>query len=424
MNSTTPGIRPQPDPPEHPASVREDGATRVWRLVLLLLVVLSGAAYLTFLRMGKPRTPNAEASPVTPRPGIPVTAAQAVVGNLDRYLEALGTVTPFYTVTVKSRVDGEIVNVAFHEGQIVHKGDLLIQIDPRPFQVQLEQAQGQLARDKANLTNAKITLARYKALLAENVIARQDYDNQAALLGQYQGTIAADQAAVDNTRLQLTYSRITAPITGRIGLRLIDPGNIVHATDTQGLAVITQVRPIAVLFSIPEDDLPAVRKDIRGGDQLKVQAFDRTLKTQLAAGTLLTYDNQIDTTTGTVRLKASFPNDDYSLFPNQFVNVRMLVGTDPNVVLIPTAAIQRSTLGTFIYVIRPDNTVEVRKVMLGATEGEATSVIGGLRAGERVVVEGADRLRQGSRVKVRMAANTAGTANPSLVKQDGQGAAP
>ncbi len=388
--------------------------------MLLLLVIVAGAAYLTLLRMDKPRTPNAEASPVTPRPAIPVAAAQATAGDLDRYIEALGTVTPFYTVTVKSRVDGEIVNVAFREGQIVHKGDVLIQIDPRPFQVQLEQAQGQLARDKANLTNAKITLSRYKSLLAENVIARQDYDNQAALLAQYQGTIAADQAAVDNARLQLTYSRITAPITGRIGLRLVDPGNIVHATDTQGLAVITQVRPIAVLFSIPEDDLPAVRKDLRGGDHLKVEAFDRTLRTRLASGTLLTYDNQIDTTTGTVRLKASFPNDDYSLFPNQFVNVRMLVGTERNVVLIPTAAIQRSTLGTFIYVIRPDNTVEVRKVTLGATEGETTSVSSGLQGGERVVVEGADRLQQGSRVRVRMAANT----SPDLIRQEGQGGAP
>jgi multidrug efflux system membrane fusion protein len=419
MNSTNPRNRRKPNPSGQ-AGLRGGGSSGAWSLWLLLLIALAGGAYLVFARMGKPRVPNAEASPVTTRPGIPVAAAQAMVGDLNRYLEALGTVTPFYTVTIKSRVDGQIVSVDFREGQIVHKGDLLIQIDPRPFQVQLEQAEGQLARDKANLANARITLARYKTLLADDVIARQDYDNQAALLGQYQGTITADQAAIDNAQLQLTYSRITAPITGRIGLRLVDPGNIVHATDTQGLAVITQVRPIAVLFSIPEDDLPRVRKDVHSGNQLAVEAFDRTLKTKLATGTLLTYDNQIDTTTGTVRLKASFPNDDFSLFPNQFVNIKMLVDTDRNVVLIPTAAIQRSALGTFVYVVEPDNTVELRKVEIGATEGEISSVTAGVRVGDRVVTEGADRLQQGSKVRLRMAAKT--TPNPNLVNQD-QGAA-
>jgi len=310
------------------------------------------------------------------------------------------------------------MNVAFREGQIVHQGDLLIQIDPRPYQVQLEQAQGQLARDKANLANARITLERDKTLLADQVIAPQDYDNQAAVVGQYQGTTVADQATIDNAKLQLTYSRITAPITGRIGLRLVDPGNIVHATDTQGLAVITQVRPIAVLFNIPEDDLPRVRKDVHSGEQLAVEAYDRTLKTRLATGTLLTYDNEIDTTTGTVRLKASFPNDDFSLFPNQFVNVKMLVDTDRNVVLIPTAAVQRSAVGTFVYVVKPDNTVEVRKVDLDATEGDTTSVKSGVATGEQVVVEGADRLQQGSKVKVRMAAS-GDTTNPGLTNQSG-----
>ncbi|HZT32548.1 MAG TPA: MdtA/MuxA family multidrug efflux RND transporter periplasmic adaptor subunit [Bryobacteraceae bacterium] len=372
---------------------------------MLIAAALAGGAYLTVSRMGKPRVPSAEASPVTPRPGIPVAAVQARLGDFNRYLSALGTVTPFNTVTVKSRVDGQIISVAFREGQIVHQGDLLLQIDPRPFQVQLEQAQGQLARDRANLTNAKITLARDKTLLAEKVIAAQDYDNQAAVVGQYEGTLVADQAAIDNAKLQLTYSRITAPITGRIGLRLVDPGNIVHATDTQGLAVITQLRPIAVLFNIPEDDLPRVRQDVRSGAPLLVEAFDRTLKTKLATGTLLTYDNQIDPATGTVRLKASFPNDDYSLFPNQFVNVRMLVDTERNAILIPTAAVQRSALGTFVYVVKPDDTAEVRKVEIGATEGELTAVKSGVQAGERLVVEGADRLAQGSKVRVRMAAN-------------------
>jgi multidrug efflux system membrane fusion protein len=391
---------------------------RRWRWWLLLLLALVGVGYAAFGRMGKARTPSAEASPVTPVPGIPVAAVTARLGDLSRNLIALGTVTPFYTVTIKSRVDGQLMTVAFREGQIVHQGDLLIQIDPRPYQVQLELAQGQMARDKANLTNAKIMLERDKTLLADQVIARQDYDNQAAVVGQYNGTIAADQSAINNAKLQLTYSRITAPITGRIGLRLVDPGNIVHATDAGGLAVITQVRPIAVLFSIPEDDLPKVRKDLRAGQQLPVEAYDRTQKTKLADGTLTTFDNQIDTTTGTVRLKASFPNQDYSLFPNQFVNVKLLVDTDRNVVLIPTAAVQRSSVANFVYVVKPDNTAEVRKVSLGATEGETTAVQSGVTAGEQVVIEGADRLQQGSKVRVRMAANSS-SAGPGAMATPG-----
>jgi membrane fusion protein, multidrug efflux system len=376
-----------------------------WRGWVLLLLALAGAGYLLSGRLGKARAPSAEASPVTTRPGIPVAVAHAQIGDLPRYLTALGTVTPFNTVTVKSRVDGELVKIAFREGQIVHQGDLLVQIDPRPFQVQLEQAEGALARDKATLANARITLGRYKSLLVQNVIARQDYDNQAATVAQYQGTLVSDQAAIDNAKLQLTYCRITAPITGRIGLRLMDLGNIVHATDTQGLAVITQLRPIAVLFSIPQDDLPVVRKDLRSGDQMPVEAYNRTLKTRLADGTLVTFDNQIDTTTGTVRLKASFPNNDYSLFPNQFVNVRLLVDTDHDVILVPTSAIQRSSLGAFVYVVKPDDTVEVRKVTLGAAEGDTSSVRAGLRQGDMVVVEGVDRLQQGSKVRIRTAAN-------------------
>jgi multidrug efflux system membrane fusion protein len=272
-----------------------------------------------------------------------------------------------------------------------------------------------MARDKANLANARITLARDKTLLAEQVLAPQDYDNQAAVVGQYEGTVASDQSAINNANLQLTYSRITAPITGRIGLRLVDVGNIVHANDATGLAVITQVRPIAVLFSIPEDDLPKVRKDLHAGQQLPVEAYDRTQKTRLADGTLLTFDNQIDTTTGTVKLKASFPNDDYSLFPNQFVNVKMLVDTNRGVILVPTPAIQRSALGTFVYVVKPDNTVEVRKVTVGATEGETSWIQAGLSQGEQVVIEGGDRLQQGSKVRVRMAANNGAAPAPGVV---------
>jgi membrane fusion protein, multidrug efflux system len=415
LSRTEPATSAHSAPPASGGSIRP---ARRWRWWLLLLLALAGVSYAAFGRMGKARAPSAEASPVTPPPGIPVAAATARLGDLSRNLTALGTVTPFYTVTIKSRVDGQLMTVAFREGQIVHQGDLLIQIDPRPYQVQLELAQGQLARDEANLTNAKITLDRDKTLLADNVIARQDYDNQAAVVGQYNGTIMADQSAINNAKLQLTYSRITAPVTGRIGLRLVDPGNIVHATDAGGLAVITQVRPIAVMFSIPEDDLPKVRKDLRAGQQLPVEAYDRTQKTKLADGTLLTFDNQIDTTTGTVRLKASFPNQDYSLFPNQFVNVKLLVDTDRNAVLIPTAAVQRSSVGNFVYVVKPDNTAEVRKVTLGATEGETTAVQSGVTAGEQVVIEGGDRLQQGSKVRVRMTANS-GAAGPSAMATPG-----
>lgn len=408
---------PDTPPTQEPKASLQAGTARStgWRLWLIVLLLLAGAAYLAFGRIGKPRGPSAEASPVTPKPGIPVAAAQASVGDFNRYLTALGTVTPFNTVTIKSRVDGELVKVNFQEGQIVHQGDLLVQIDPRPYQVQLEQAQGAMARDKANLANAKTTLARDKTLLADQVLAPQDYDNQAAVVGQYEGTIASDQSAIDNAKLQLTYSRITSPITGRIGLRLMDVGNIVHATDTTGLAVITQVRPIAVLFSIPEDDLPKVRKDIHAGQQLPVEAYDRTQKTKLADGSLLTFDNQIDTTTGTVKLKASFPNDDYSLFPNQFVNVKMLVETNRGVILVPTAAIQRSALGSFVYVVKPDHTVEVRKVTVGATEGETAWIQAGLGQGDQVVIEGGDRLQQGSAVRVRMASSNGAAPAPAVV---------
>ena len=381
-----------------------------WRLWAVVLVVAIVGIYYVAGRSSDSAAPAMMAHPV-----VPVAAVPAKAGDLKEYITALGTVTPFNTVTIKSRVDGELVQVNFREGQIVHQGDLLVQIDPRPYQVQLEQAQGALARDKANLANAKTTLARDQALLADKVIAPQDYDNQVAVVGQYNGTISSDQAAVDNAKLQLTYSRITAPITGRIGLRLVDVGNIVHATDTTGLAVITQVRPIAVLFSIPEDDLPGVRKDIHAGQHLPVEAYDRTQKTKLADGTLLTFDNQIDTTTGTVKLKASFPNDDYSLFPNQFVNVKMLVDTNRGVILVPTAAIQRSSLGSFVYVVKADNTVEVRKVTVGATEGETAWIKGGLSQGDRVVIEGGDRLEQGSKVRVRVAANNAAAPAPGIV---------
>lgn len=339
--------------------------------------------------------------------GIPVTAVPVTSGDLNLYLTALGSVTAFNTVTLKSRVDGQLVKVAFTEGQLVKQGDLLAVIDPRPYQATLDQAQGQLARDRATLTNARTTLARDRALYAENVIAKQDLDNQQSSVGQDAGTIIADAATVENARLQLGYCQITAPITGRIGLRLVDQGNMVHATDTQGLAVITQLQPIAVLFTLPEDDIPQVVKKTAGGDELPVDAYDRSLKNKLATGALLTLDNQIDQSTGTIKLKAVFPNSDYMLFPNQFVNVKLLVGTLHDAILVPAAAVQKSPQGTYVYAVRQDGTVEARKVTVGATQGEVTAISAGLAPGEQVVTDGIDKLRPGIKVKVQLAANPA-----------------
>jgi multidrug efflux system membrane fusion protein len=332
---------------------------------------------------------------------------------------------------VKSRVDGQIVKIPFTEGQMVHEGDLLIQIDPRPYQVQLTEAQGQMARDKANLVNAQVLLERDKELFKEGVVARQDLDNQQASVGTYAGTVKNDQGLIESAELNLTYSKITAPISGRIGLRLVDVGNVVHAADTTGLVVITQLQPIAVDFSIPEDELPRVVNAMKNvasltgaavpasaaaasatavapatvGAGLPVDAYDRDFKTKLATGTLLTTDNEIDQTTGTIKLKAQFPNQDNTLFPNQFVNVRMLVDVERGATLIPTAGIQRSSQGSFVYVVRPDQKVQMRPVKVGNTQGELSSIDTGVKPGELVVVDGMDKLRTGSRVTVQLAAN-------------------
>ena len=336
---------------------------------------------------------------------VPVAAAAAKRGDLNLYLTEIGTVTPFKTVTVHTRVDGELVRVLFKEGQMVKEGDLLAEIDPRPFQVQLTQAQGQMARDRASLVNARSQLDRYKQLYAQNIVAKQDLDNQLSLAGQYEGAVKNDQGLIDSAKLNLTYSQITAPISGRVGLRLVDPGNIVHAADTQGLLVITQLQPIAVVFSIPEDDLPRVETAIRATPQLPVEAYDRSLRTMLATGTLLTLDNEIDQSTGTVKLKASVPNEDNALFPNQFVNAKLLVETKHDAVLIPSAAVQRSSQGSFVYVVKPDQTADMRMIKVSAAQSGTSAIESGLDPGELVVVDGTDKLRQGSRVSVQLAAN-------------------
>jgi membrane fusion protein, multidrug efflux system len=374
---------------------------RRWRLWLLVLVLCIGAlgTWYWWPKAADPATTGKGRVDASAKP-LPVVAAPAKTGSIDVYLNALGTVTPRNIVTVHTRVDGELMSLAFKEGQIVKAGDLLAQIDPRPFQVMLTQAQGQMAKDQALLKNAQLDLERYRTLLAQDSIASQQVDTQEALVRQYEGTVEADQGAIDSAKLQLTYSRVTAPIGGRVGLRQVDPGNVVHAADTTGLVVITQLQPTTVIFPIPEDNVPQVMKRMQSGEAIVVDAWDRDQKVKLATGRLLTVDNQIDPTTGTVKLKAEFANDNLALFPNQFVNVRVLVQTLPDATLIPSAAIQRGAPGTFVYVVKEDKSVAVTPVKLGPVQGEVTAIASGLAPGDVVVVDGTDKLREGAKVEL------------------------
>jgi len=331
--------------------------------------------------------------------GIPVGVASVRKGTFDVYLFALGTVTPLNTVQIRSRVDGQVMRIAFDEGQMVNAGDLIAEIDPRPFEVQLTLATGQLARDQALLENARKDLERYRTLLAQDSIARQQVDTQESLIRQYEAAVQSDQGGIASARLQLTHARIVAPIGGRVGLRQVDAGNIVRAADATAIVVITQLQPIGVLFPIPEDALPRVMKRLRTGHLIPVEAFDRAQKEKLGSGRLLTVDNQIDTATGTVKLKAEFPNASNALFANQFVNIRMPLETMANATLLPTAAVQRGAAGTFVYVVKDDSTVVVTPVGLGPVQGEVSTVVSGVAAGAKVVIDGADRLRDGAKVE-------------------------
>jgi len=331
-------------------------------------------------------------------PVVPVVVATAQRGDLPVYFTGLGTVTAFNTVTVHSRVDGQLISVAFKEGQFVKQGDVLAQIDPRPFQVILEQAEGQLAKDQAQRKDAEVNLERFKLLYGEGVIAKQQMDTQGSQVGQFNGAIQTDQATINSAKLQLSYSRVTAPISGRIGLRLVDAGNMVHASDPGGLLVITQLQPISVIFSLPQDQLPQVASKLHSGGQLLVDAFDRDNTDKIASGTLASIDNQIDVTTGTYKLKAIFKNDDNVLFPNQFVNVHLLVDTKRNLTIVATAAIQRGPQGTYVYVVDSTNTVKIHNVTIAQTTDNNTGVSAGLNPGDVVVTDGQDKLQEGSKV--------------------------
>ena len=338
---------------------------------------------------------------VVPPRIIPVVTAIVQQKDIDAYLNGLGTVTAFKTVTIRSRVEGELINVAFAEGQMVKEGDLLAEIDRRPFDVQLQQAEGQLARDEATLKSAEFTLKRYQELILSKSISAQQVDEQRALVQQTAGAIQSDQAAVENAKLQLSYCHIAAPISGRIGLRLVDQGNIVRANDPSGLAVITQLQPIALVFTIPQDEIVRVQKPQQSGQPLAVDAYDRDFKTRLASGKLLAIDNQVDSTTGTVRLKAVFDNEDGLLFPNQFVNARLLVDTKRDAIVVPSAAVQRGPNSIFVYVVQPDDTVELRTIKPGIVEGAETAIESGLSPGEIVVTEGVDKLQTGTQITTR-----------------------
>jgi multidrug efflux system membrane fusion protein len=386
----------------HRPSVRRRSGWK-WMIGVVLIVAAAVVAYVMLADNGAAQSRAKQGQPNPAARVVPVAVAPAKTGDINIFLNGLGTVTALNTVTVRSRVDGQLMSVPFHEGDVVRPGDLLAQVDPRPFQVQLDTAAGQKARDEALLKNAQVDLERYRTLVEQDSIPKQQLDTQEALVRQYQAAIKVDDAAIENARLQLTYSRITAPIGGRLGLRLVDVGNIVHATDTNGLVVITQLQPITVVFTIPEDSIRPVMKRLHDGEKPVVEAWDREQKNKIASGMLVTVDNQIDVTTGTVRLKAQFANEDRMLFPNQFVNARLLLDTRHDVTVIPSVAIQRGSQGPFVYVVKQDQTVAMRPVKPGPAQADESSIESGIAPGEVVVVDGADKLRDGAKIEVQSA---------------------
>jgi membrane fusion protein, multidrug efflux system len=392
------------------------GKSRVWVWVVLIALAVGGFWYYRThsadANSAAAGGPNASAAGAGPGGApanfaVPVVVATASRGDLPVFFNGLGNVTAFNTVTVRSRVDGQIVKINFTEGQYVKDGDSLVEIDPRPYQVQLEQAEGQLAKDQAQLKDVQVDYERYQLLFKEGVIPQQQLDSQLAQVGTFEGSIKADRASIDNAKLQIQYAHITAPISGRVGLRLVDIGNMVHATDTNGLVVITQLQPISVLFSLPQDQLPQVMGKMKGGGPLVVEAFDRDNTSKIAAGKLLTIDNQIDTTTGTYKLKAIFDNAKNELFPNQFVNVHLLVNTLKSAVLVPTTAVQRGPKGTYVFLVAKDNSVKIQPITLAETTGNTSGITNGLNPGDVVVIDGQDKLQDGSKVDPRKTSGSA-----------------
>jgi multidrug efflux system membrane fusion protein len=362
-----------------------------------LAIVVGSGWYIS--QTGNTPTPRQGAGRFGAGAPTPVGIATAAKGEVPVVIRALGTVVPLQTVNVKTQITGQLIKVEFKEGQMVKQGDLLAVVDPRPYDVALQQAVGQQQKDEALLKNAQVDLERYRKLVSQDSIARQQLDTQQSLVRQYEAALVIDQAAVDAAKLNVTYTKIVAPLTGRIGLRTVDPGNYVSMSDATSICIIIQVQPISVLFTIPEDTLPSVRERLKAGAKLEVRVLDRAQKNELGIGRLDTYDNVIDITTGTVKLRAVFDNKDETLFPNQFVNVRLLVDTVKDATVVPVAAIQRGQPGTFVYLVKADDTVEIRVVELGATDGEKVQIVKGLQPGDQVVIDGTDRLRDGAKIR-------------------------
>lgn len=400
-------------PPPSPPSEKSQKQRRPW-VWLLVIVVLAGVVFLLYHQYEAAQQAKQEesAKKKASERGVPVSTAAAKKGDIGIYVEALGTVTPVYTVTVTSRVQGQIMQVYYKEGQMVHKGDPLIEIDPRPYQAALTQAQGQLAHDTAVLNEARIDLGRYQEAFSKNAIAQQQVYDQEQTVKQDEGTVQIDQGSLDTAKVNLVYCHITSPIDGRVGLRLVDPGNVVQANSTTSLVVITQLQPITVIFNVAEDELSQIEQQLRRGQKLKVYALDRSQQTTLATGTLLTLDNQVDTTTGTVKLRAIFPNNNNALFPDQFVNAKLLVQTEQNVVLVPTAAIQRNSQAAFVYLVEPNDTAKVQNVTAGPSDGNFISVQG-LQPGQTVVTSGFEKLQDGIKVQPRKGAKNQPSSNGS-----------
>ena len=413
MNQPIKSLKEAPLVGAPPIKARRPRRRMVWLSVLVVLV-LAGAIWWT--RQGGAPQPAGGGRNAAPMSIVPETVAK---GDIGINLNALGTVTSLATVTIRTQISGYLQKIDFKEGDDVKKGDLLAEIDSRPYEAALAQAKGNLARDEALLKGAQVDLTRYQALAAQNAVPHQTLDTQVALVAQDQGTVEADRAAVKAAEVNLQYCRIVSPLDGRVGLRQVDQGNYVTPGDTNGLVVITQLQPISVLFTLPEDNLQTVLKRMQGGATLPAAAYDRSGASKIADGILLTFDSQIDPTTGTIKARAQFANDAKTLYPNQFVNIRLLVDTHKDVTTMSTAGIQRGVPGTFVYLVNADNTVSVRKVVLGVTEGERVEVRSGLAPGDRIVIDGADKLREGAKVNIRAEANAA-TPPASADKPGGQ----